>query len=95
MDAQGDVGLPQPGHIVPSVDAALAEPLIADPDTREAVIRLDDLTGLDFLARAPSGHELILDTDPGSGQPWGAARRGMTGRPSAGTGRRGGRANEP
>jgi putative redox protein len=52
---------------MPSVDAALAEPLIAEADTREAVIRLDDLAGMDFLARAPSGHELILDTNPGAG----------------------------
>ncbi len=61
------MGLPPHGRVLPSVDAALAEPLIAAADTREAVIRLDDLTGMDFLARAPSGHELILDTDPGSG----------------------------
>lgn len=52
---------------MPSVEAALAEPLIAEADTREAVIRLNDLAGMDFLARAPSGHELILDTNPGAG----------------------------
>ncbi len=61
------IGLPPPGRVVPSVQAALAEPLIAGAATREAVIRLDDLAGMDFLARAPSGYELILDTDAGAG----------------------------
>jgi putative redox protein len=60
-------GLPPQGGVMPSVEAALAEPLIAEADTREAVIRLNDLAGMDFLARAPSGHELILDTNPGAG----------------------------
>jgi putative redox protein len=62
-----EVRLPPHGRVMPSVDAALAEPLIAAADTREAVIRSGDLTGMDFRARAPSGHERILDTDPGSG----------------------------
>jgi putative redox protein len=59
--------LPPPGRESPSVQAALAEPLIAGAGTSEAVIRLADLEGMDFLARAPSGHELILDTDRGAG----------------------------
>jgi putative redox protein len=53
--------------MAPSVQAALAEPLIAGADIQEAVIRLEDLAGMDFLAHAPSGHELILDADPGAG----------------------------
>lgn len=55
------------GRVAPSLDAALAEPLIPGAETSEAVIRLNDLAGMDFLARAPSGHELVLDTDPGAG----------------------------
>jgi putative redox protein len=67
LNAEAEVGLAPHGHLVPSVDAALAEPLIAAAETREAVIRLADMTGMDFVARAPSGHELIVDTDPGAG----------------------------
>src|SRR5690242_2537458 len=62
-----NVALVPEGRIVPSLDAALAEPLIPGVETSEAVIRLNDLAGMDFLARAPSGHELVLDTDPGAG----------------------------
>jgi hypothetical protein len=62
-------GRPPTGQVVPSGQAALAEPLIARADTHEAVIRLDDLAGMDFLARVPSRHELILDTDAGTGGP--------------------------
>ena len=56
-----------PGRLAVSLAEALAEPLMAGPDVAEAVIKLRDLAGMDFLARAPSGHELIMDTDPGSG----------------------------
>jgi putative redox protein len=64
-DADGAL-MPE-GRVVPSLDVALAEPLIPGRETDEAVIRLNDLGGMDFLARAPSGHELILDTDPAAG----------------------------
>ena len=55
------------GRLAASLAEALAEPLMAGPDVAEAVINLRDLAGMDFLARAPSGHELIMDTDPGAG----------------------------
>lgn len=55
------------GRVASSLDAALAEPLIPGMETSEAVIYLNDLEGMDFLACAPSGHELILDTDPAAG----------------------------
>jgi hypothetical protein len=58
------LALPAQGGVTLSVEAALAEPLIPGAETSEAVIRLNDRAGMDFLARAPSGHELILDTDP-------------------------------
>lgn len=55
------------GRVVASLEEALAEPLLASGQTSEAVIRLNDLVGMDFTARAPSGHELILDTGPDAG----------------------------
>jgi putative redox protein len=58
--------LPQ-GRLATSLAEALAEPLMAGPDVAEAVINLRDLAGMDFAGRAPSGHELIMDTDPGAG----------------------------
>lgn len=57
--------LPGTGRVVSSVEEALAEPLIVGTETSEAVLRLVDLGGMDFLARTPSGHELILDTAAG------------------------------
>src|SRR5215203_6179731 len=58
--------IPQ-GHVAASLDEALTEPLITASHTSEAVIRLNDRAGMDFLARAPSGHELVIDTDTGAG----------------------------
>jgi putative redox protein len=55
------------GFVVPSLEVALQEPLLPTPNAGEAVIVLNDLAGMDFTARAPSGHELILDTDAGAG----------------------------
>ncbi len=55
------------GRMAASLDEALTEPLLDGPGLGEAVIRLNDLAGMDFAAVAPSGHEIVLDTDPGAG----------------------------
>jgi putative redox protein len=64
--APAGAALPE-GRLAASLAEALSEPLLTGPDVAEAVVNLRDLAGMDFLARAPSGHELVMDTDPGAG----------------------------
>jgi putative redox protein len=60
---------PQPpqGGPAASLAAALAEPLLHGPHVGEAVVNLQDPGGMAFMARLPSGHEVVIDTDPGHG----------------------------
>jgi putative redox protein len=62
-----DTPTPLPQGRVASLDDALDEPLLDGPNVGEAVIRLQDLAGMDFRAVPPSGHELVLDTSADHG----------------------------
>ena len=58
---------PAPRGHATSLDEALHEVLIPGPHVGEASIQLSDLAGMKFLANAPSGHTLVMDTDPSHG----------------------------
>jgi putative redox protein len=54
------------GHAT-TLDEALHEVLIPGPHVGEANIQLSELAGMKFLANAPSGHTLVMDTDVSHG----------------------------
>ena len=54
---------PAAAYLRPTMESALAEPLLAGPGVGEAVLELADPGGLAFRARGGTGYELILDTD--------------------------------
>ncbi|HMA37679.1 MAG TPA: OsmC family protein [Chloroflexia bacterium] len=55
------------GRAAESLEDALGEPLLPGAASGEVVIRLSDPAGMAFLAQAPSGHTLVLDTGSAHG----------------------------
>ena len=58
---------PATEYLRPTLDSALAEPLLAGPNVGEAVLALTDPLGMAFRARAGTGYELVIDTSPDHG----------------------------
>jgi putative redox protein len=58
---------PEAEYLRPTLDSALAEPLLAGPNVGEATLALTDPQGMAFRARAGTGYELVIDTSPDHG----------------------------